>query len=139
MKYHVEVSRDKLALLYVKLYMSGSTTVGMHHCVFGLLNKLESIGFKMVESFGGEAADYSAVPLIVNFDLSKSDLKAAKFVLVESMKPGSRTQVSMGMVRSKLLPLCEAFGIRQVVENEALTTPHSGDDADIAFDDQIKK
>lgn len=137
--YHVETTRERVSLFYQRLYFSFPQSVGLQNGVRKFMDRLEELGIYVSEEGGTDRIVSDDLPDIVKLSITRNELKAAKHVIVEAVKPGSRQQVAYGIQKTKLLPFCSDLGIRQKVEQEAFGSGESDREDEALTDTEIEE
>lgn len=132
----VETNRENLKLLYLRTYMFRGDTTGITHAIGSLIEKLEDLGFEMNDEDGVGSIHAFKVPENVRTNFTRRQVKAVLVVLQGAARPGSKEQLSFGIIRDKILPLAKDFGIYRKVHETFYGGASASLDKDDAFLDR---
>ena len=115
------LDKKQILILYSYVYGSPAPNAGMSRSFDKLLDQFDNLGV-MVHEEGVQTQFLASehMPNRVQFDFTKNDLNAIKYVIGLRLNPNpqNKYQVSHGFVRSTLMPLAKELGIEEELKKQ---------------------
>lgn len=131
----VSVRKEDLAFFYNYLMSIRPPSQGISKAMDGLIEKLEEVGF--FEDMG--RVKTINVPDEVHLALSRSDLKASKFIFELTLRPGGDYTAPKSVERNHLRPLAAAFGQMGLVDKAIRPDNPNADDEESLTDAEVEE
>lgn len=129
----VVAKKESLAYFFNYLMSVRPPSQGISKAMDGLIEKLEEVGF--YEDMG--RIKTINVPDEVHLALSRSDLKASKYIFELVLKPGGDYTAPKSVERNHIRPLAEVFGQAGIVDKAIRPDNLNSDDDESLTDAEV--